>query len=237
MNNIMSISNPEALTMSSREIAELCEKRHDHVMRDIRVMLVDLHGEKGVPNFGDTYTNPQNGQTYPIYNLPKRESLILVSGYNIKLRAKIIDRWQELEDQARNPIANLSRKDLLKLALETEEENEQLRLEVKELAPKARALDLISAQKDSMTLTQAAKKCGMKVKEFIALLHAYGWVYRQNGAWVAYDKHIKNGRLEYKEAVYTDEKTGLECRKSYCHVTPKGLVKLAEMFSIDLEPA
>lgn len=30
------------LTMSSRETAELCEKRHDHVMRDIRNMLDEI---------------------------------------------------------------------------------------------------------------------------------------------------------------------------------------------------
>ena len=88
--------------MSSREIAELTGKRHDHVMRDIRVVLAELHGEGGIPKFGDTHTNPQNGQTYPVFQLPKRECLILVSGYSVTLRAKIIDRWQELEKTVTN---------------------------------------------------------------------------------------------------------------------------------------
>jgi len=94
-------------TMSSREIADLTGKRHDHVMRDIRVMLVDLYGEGGVPSFEHTYRNEQNGQQYPMYRLPKRESLILVSGYSIQMRARIIDRWQEL-DHIGTPAAPLS---------------------------------------------------------------------------------------------------------------------------------
>jgi len=94
-------------TMSSREIAELTGKRHDHVMRDIRSMLVELHGEGGLPSFGGTYRNEQNGQEYPCFNLPKRGSLILVSGYDVNMRAGIIDRWQVLEDR-RSPTAMLN---------------------------------------------------------------------------------------------------------------------------------
>lgn len=90
--------------MSSREIAELTGKQHGHVMRDILAMLVELHGEGGVSSFGDTHTNHQNGQKYPIYRLPKRETMILVSGYSITIRAKIIDRWQELEAAVNNPV-------------------------------------------------------------------------------------------------------------------------------------
>lgn len=106
--NIFSALIPSSVgapvTMSSREIAELTGKQHGHVMRDILAMLVELHGEGGVSSFGDTHTNHQNGQKYPIYRLPKRETMILVSGYSITIRAKIIDRWQELEAAVNNPV-------------------------------------------------------------------------------------------------------------------------------------
>jgi Rha family phage regulatory protein len=85
------------ITMSSVEIADLTGKRHDNVMRDTRKMLVDLYGEGGLLKFEDTRTDPQNGKQYPVFRLPKRESLILVSGYSVELRARIIDRWMELE--------------------------------------------------------------------------------------------------------------------------------------------
>ena len=87
-------------TMTSREIAELTGKRHDNVMRDIEAQLTELLGDGGLLKFEDTYRDKQNGQEYRQYNLPKRESLIVVSGYSVELRARIIDRWSELEAQA-----------------------------------------------------------------------------------------------------------------------------------------
>lgn len=98
MSDLTNFQGGPAVTMTSREIAELTGKRHDNVMADIRAMLVELHGERGVLSFQDTHLNQQNGQTYPIFKLPKRETLILVSGYNLQMRAKIIDRWQQLEE-------------------------------------------------------------------------------------------------------------------------------------------
>ena len=82
-------------TMDSREIAELTKKNHADVCRDIKTQLGQLEG--GVSRFADTYRNLQNGQDYPCFKLPYRETMILVSGYRVDLRAKIIDRWIELE--------------------------------------------------------------------------------------------------------------------------------------------
>lgn len=84
-----------SITMSSMEIAERTGKKHAHVMRDIREMLEGL-GE-APSKFGSSYL-AGNGKMEPCFNLPKRECLILTSGYNVELRAAIIDRWQELED-------------------------------------------------------------------------------------------------------------------------------------------
>ncbi|KQC48662.1 hypothetical protein AP064_05640 [Candidatus Liberibacter solanacearum] len=92
-------------TMSSREIAKLTGKRHDHVIRDIDVMFEKLevsHPKFGASDFKGTYT--KRGKIYPCYHLPKRESLILVSGYDVNLRARIIDRWAELEFEKRQQV-------------------------------------------------------------------------------------------------------------------------------------
>jgi len=91
------LSTMTTQTMSSLEIAKLTGKQHKNVMADIRNMLKEL--DIMTAEFSAVRLNSRNKEI-PCYNLPKRETLILVSGYNIKMRAAIIDRWQELEDQA-----------------------------------------------------------------------------------------------------------------------------------------
>lgn len=90
----MQLSTTQNQTMSSRDIAKLTDKRHDHVLRDIRSMFESLNIQS--PHFWGDYKDTR-GRVFQECNLPKRETLILVSGYNIQLRAKIIDRWEELE--------------------------------------------------------------------------------------------------------------------------------------------
>lgn len=220
------------LTMTSREIAALTGKEHRNVLRDARAMLAELHGEGGVLSFEQTYRDPQNGQSYPMLALPKRETLILVSGYSVTMRAKIIDRWQELE-HAQLPDQVLIPQTLpeaLRFAADLADKKAQVEAALAVAAPKAAALDMISAGDEDLTITQAAKVLGVKIMTLTNWMSANGWVYRQNGSWVAYQQQIENGRLRYKEAHYTDQKTLQACIRPYCHITPKGLAKLALVF-------
>jgi phage regulator Rha-like protein len=89
-----------SLTMSSREIADLTGKEHKNVLADAEKMLKDLGISPA--EFSARYKDAQ-GKPRKCLNLPKRETLILVSGYNVQMRAKIIDRWQELEAQVAAP--------------------------------------------------------------------------------------------------------------------------------------
>lgn len=92
----ITFANADNLKMSSREIASFTGKRHDHVMRDIEKMLAELNIH--APHFWGTYKT-RNGNEYGCFNLPKRETLILISGYSARVRALIIDRWIELEKE------------------------------------------------------------------------------------------------------------------------------------------
>ena len=81
--------------MSSLEIAELTGKDHAKVLIDIRKMLDEL----GILTSDFSTVRKVRGKEYDVFNLPKRETIILVSGYSVVMRAAIVDRWQELESQ------------------------------------------------------------------------------------------------------------------------------------------
>ena len=83
--------------MSSVEIAQRTGKRHDNVLRDIKEMLTELYGESALLRFEEREIYGNNN-TRSVYHLPKHECMVLVTGYSVTLRAKVLVRWQELED-------------------------------------------------------------------------------------------------------------------------------------------
>ncbi|MEA1998288.1 MAG: Rha family transcriptional regulator, partial [Euryarchaeota archaeon] len=83
-------------TMSSREVAELTGKRHDHVVRDIEIMLEQVKID--APRFGDIYLDAYQREQKQ-YLLPKNLILNLVTGYRADLRLKVINRWIDLENK------------------------------------------------------------------------------------------------------------------------------------------
>lgn len=96
-------------TMTSLQIAEITGKTHSNVMRDIRNILEQLE-EKHKFNFELMFKITKLGNNAerkdPYYLLTKKDCLLLASGYDANLRAKIINRWEELEENKRE----LSRK-------------------------------------------------------------------------------------------------------------------------------
>ena len=89
--------NSEQKTMSTRVIADLTEKRHDHVKRDCEVMFTSLNLDAS--KFGGIYFDSMNRQQTE-YLLDEELTMTLVTGYNVVLRNRVIKRWKELENQS-----------------------------------------------------------------------------------------------------------------------------------------
>ena len=96
----MELSTITKQTMSSRDVAELTGKRHSDVLKDIDKMSNDL--EKGNIPFvakSTTYSVPYQSRGYREMLMDKETTMCLVSSYSHVLRMKVIQRWQELEEQ------------------------------------------------------------------------------------------------------------------------------------------
>ena len=151
MQQLTNISNA-ILTMTTREIAMLTAKDHRHVLADARIMLESLGID--CAGFSAQYKDA-SGKSNPMFILPKRETLILVSGYSVAMRAKIIDRWQELEIKPAAP-TELSRMDILKLAIDSEQRAIDAEQQLKLAAPAIAHLEAVQSSRDDFTFQEMA---------------------------------------------------------------------------------
>ena len=94
-NELTLIFNKDVAYADSRVIANYFGKRHSDVMRDIRKMLKEIGTER---NFASSYVD-STGRSLPCYRLPFDETVTLITGYDVKLRHKIIKQWHKLIDE------------------------------------------------------------------------------------------------------------------------------------------
>lgn len=162
--------------MSSLEIAELCQKTHANVLRDIRVMFDHL-GHSFLNDEQYQILKDERGYTAEIL-LNKNLTLNLVSGYNAQLRMAIIKRWQELEQQQQFNPAELSRMQILQIAIQAEQENQALKEKIAVIEPQAQALQRITQQGEDLGLRESAKVLKVKPSYLMKYLFDHKWLYR-----------------------------------------------------------
>lgn len=222
------VSSAPDMTMTSKEMADLTEKRHDSVKRTI-----DTLAEKGTIQLPQIVEVTNHlGQTVTEYRIGKRDSYVIVAQLSPEFTARLVDRWQELEEQARNPIAALSRVDLLKLALDSEEQRLQLESKVVALAPKAEALDRLALADGSFCIRDAAKTLQVQEKTLKQALLERRWLYRRpmGSGYLAYSDKLQQGLVEHK--ITRGEKSdGSEWIDTQARITAKGMTRLAQDLS------
>lgn len=103
MTGLVNITRGPISTMSSREIAELVESRHDNVKRTVERL-----AERAVitlPPLVETSFKDALGkiQHTTEYQIGKRDSYVIVAQLCPEFTARLVDRWQELEAAALAP--------------------------------------------------------------------------------------------------------------------------------------
>jgi phage antirepressor YoqD-like protein len=225
MNSVLMNIGQQALTMTSREIAELTGKEHRNVLRDLDVLRNQL-GELFVGS-AQTWAHPQNGQRYPEYVLDKDTTICLVAGYDAVVRMRIIKRWQELEAQ-QAPAIPQTMSQALRLAAEQAEALERQQQQLQAAAPKVEFVDrYVKADSGAMNLRDVCKMLVAKQNEFTDWLLARGIMYRTtpHGPLTPSAAHMHTGRFVAKTGVA--EHT--EKSHAYVHYkfTPKGVEWIA----------
>ena len=187
------IHSANPVSMSSREIADLTGAGHDNVLKTLRALV-----SRGVVSGNETpYTHPQNGQTYTEIMLNYRDTMVVVSGYSVELRAKIIDRWQELESrQAVTVPTTLSA--ALRLAADQAEQIEQQAQQLAIAAPKVEFVDRFVVASGLYGFRQVAKMLAAKENELSQWLIDSGIMYRLAGKLTPCAAHLNTGRFEVK---------------------------------------
>ena len=230
-NSIQVITDQQTIT--SMDIAEITGKNHFDVLRAIRKM-EPAWEEITDSKFACSEYEDKSGKKNPMYILTKTECLFVATKFNDVARAKLVLRWEQLEKERlqqinfqkaqqnennsslRYPVdpSQLTRKQLLLMALEAEEEAEQLRADkeqleaqnmtlmvesgekdqkIEQLQRRVSYLDVIDSQHDTVTITQIAQDYGQSAVSFNQLLNGLRVQRKVGEQWILYADFINCG--------------------------------------------
>lgn len=216
--NIMHITGSAPATMSSREIADLVDARHDSVRRTI-----DRLAERAVIQLPPLVEVKNHlGQTVSEYVFcgehGKRDSIVVVAQLCPEFTARLVDRWQELEArQAPDPVAVLNDPAKLRaLLLDNVEKVLALEARVESDRPKTSFYDQFVNTDGLYNLQNAGRALGCRPNLFARFLKSK-YMFYQGNALVPRVLYIQMGIFEVKSEIVDDK------ARPRSFITAKGL--------------
>lgn len=180
--------------MSSKEIATLTGKQPKDVIRDIWVMIENLYGvSKDSANLRH-HKNQQLTLTDGVvalidsrgyvseFLLDRRHTEILITGYDVKRRAAVIDRWFALESNRAEPVDAMKMLNdpstLRNLLLNYSGDNERLKGENQHLSATVESLEKHFIK--GLTIPAFCKGLnGVNVNKMMWWAHERDWIYNE----------------------------------------------------------
>lgn len=233
--------------MTSLQIAEITARLHKNVMRAIRNMEPAWEKING-RNFELVDYKDEKGETRPCYSLNKEECLYIATKFNDEVRAKLIKRWKELEEQHQKTSVPQNYLEALESLIKAEKEKQQLALENKqkdetiitiskanvelgnkitEMLPKVSYYDRILQSNATMTITQIAQDYGMSAIAMNKELESMRIQHKERGQWILYAQFLKGGYV-HSRAVDIIRRDGRHDVKYNTEWTTKGRLFLYE---------
>ena len=193
------------ITMSSIDLAELCEQRHDNFLSKVPLVL----GDTVALNFKGYYT-ASNGKKNPCYYLLKREACLMAMSYSYELQAAVYDKMTALESQPVQPSFTIPQtlSEALRLAADQadlidvlQHDNAEKTAVIGDLAPKAEFVEKYVDTTGSFGFRQAAKMLKIKENKFKLFLIQQGVMYYLDKSLMPYSQHIEAKRFEVKTGI------------------------------------
>jgi phage antirepressor YoqD-like protein len=209
------------VTMSSREIAELVEKRHDNVLRTIETLAA--RGAITLPQNEEVMNDGPGPRTIGQYRIGKRDSYVVVAQLSPEFTARLVDRWQELEAQAPALAVPQSFAAALRLAAEQQDVIDAQAAQLAAAAPAVDFVERYAYSTGTKSFRQVAKLLGAKEPEFRRFLHSEKIMYPLGGEWTPHAHHIDAGRFCVKAG--TAQISGHAYNAA--RFTPKGVTWIA----------
>jgi len=223
MTDLTLTSKNDQLTMSSRQIAEVVESRHDSVKRTMKTLEA-----KGLVSVTQTVEPlPGGGKPVTVFHVNKRDSYVVVAQLSPEFTARLVDRWQELESQA---YALPDFTDPAKAARAWADEVEskrQAQAQLEQARPAVEFANQVEALPGAISVAEAAKIIGAGQNRLFQFMRRHGWVTRRNEP---YQRKIETGYLDVKIQRYDHPDYGLK-ETITTRVTGKGLRKLQELWA------
>ncbi|MGR9579958.1 phage antirepressor KilAC domain-containing protein [Pandoraea sputorum] len=178
------------LTMSSREIADLVDSRHDKVKQSIERLAA--RGVIGVPPLGEYLDSL--GRPASEYRIVKRDSYVIVAQLSPEFTARLVDRWQELETRAAAPQVPRTFAEALRLAANQAELLEQQR-------PAVEFAQAVRNSSDAVSVGDLARVLGYGQNVFFRMLRADHLLMEGNRP---YQNYIDRGYFRVIESIWRD---------------------------------
>ena len=225
--------------VSSRKVAEVFEKRHDNVLRDIKELIVDE--SFGFLNFEESsYINSQNKEQ-PEYLMTRDGFTLLAMGFTgakaMQWKIKYIAAFNAMEAELSNPF-NIPKTlpEALRLAAELEEKRLILEAKIAEDKPyTALGYALTPDQKETSVgqmATILSQSLGYKVSRdmLFAVLKKDGYLCTTETEWHRpRQKWQDNGILKYR---VHDTQTRKGIKRTFTpYFTPKGRAHITEKYT------
>lgn len=167
-------------TMSSKEIAELVESRHDSVKRTIERLI-----EAGAIEKPPMVEIPTQTKPVAVYMVGKRDSYVIVAQLSPMFTARLVDRWQELEEQQQFKIPQ-TLPEALQLAAD-------LALKIEQDKPKIEYHDKVLSAENGITTTEIASELGMSAQKLNKVLESMKIQRKVGGRWVLTAANLDQG--------------------------------------------